>query len=88
MNSSRSCETSFELRKSDRPHVHASARLLAEAAEVAPVSIDALRRAVHATDPTKWPHPLKAKRLGPGVNAKVIVLATDLKECLEHLHDA
>lgn len=66
----------------------ALAYTLAEAAEVAPVSIDVLRRAVHATDPTAWPHPLPAKRLGPGVNAKVVVLATDLKEWLEHLPDA
>ena len=37
---------------------------LTEAAAAVSVSVDTLRKAIHATDPSSFPPPLNAKRMG------------------------
>ena len=48
---------------------------LAEAAESVGMSVDTIRRAIKATDPTKFPHPLPAKRAGNAHRIRAVDLA-------------
>lgn len=61
---------------------------LAEAAEVAGVSVTTLRRAINATDPRSFPPPLVAKRVGLGEKAHRRILATELERWVKALPDA
>lgn len=61
---------------------------LADAAKVAGQSVDTLKRAINATDPTAFPPPLRAKRQGNAKNAAVLVLAADLEAWLRAFPDA
>lgn len=62
----------------------AEAYSITEAAEVAGVSPDTIKRAIHATVPTPERPSLRAKKLG----AKYLVLADDLRAWLQSLPDA
>jgi transposase len=55
-----------------------------EAAEVAGVSADYIRRAIHTTAPTPERPALRAKKAG----AKYLILADDLRAWLQQLPDA
>jgi predicted DNA-binding transcriptional regulator AlpA len=56
-----------------------------EAASLTPFSEDTLDKAIRATDPTRFPPPLKAKRDSRG---RRIILRRDLQAWLESLPDA
>lgn len=58
------------------------------AAEAAGVSADIVRKALRTTDPTAWPPPLRARRVGVAVNAPHLILADDLREWLESFPEA
>lgn len=61
---------------------------LAEAADYAGVSVDTIKRAGRATDPEKYPHPLRLKRAGKASNAQLLVLRADLDDWLDRMPDA
>ena len=54
-----------------------------EAARLARVSRDTIRRAIHTTDDGTFPPPLKAHRLGPG--GRYLVLVRDLDQWCQSL---
>ncbi|MFC8733135.1 hypothetical protein ACFT5B_11810 [Luteimicrobium sp. NPDC057192] len=58
---------------------------LKDAADLTPFSVDTIERAVKATDPKKFPPPLRAKRDSRG---RRIVLLKDLEAWLDSLPDA
>jgi len=58
---------------------------LAEAAEQVPYEVDTLRRAVHATDPDRFPHPLRAKR---GSRGEFLVRSADLDDWIDRFPEA
>lgn len=64
-----------------------SARLaltVREAADLARVSPDTIKRAIHATSSAQFPPPLRAKRAGRGF----LILTDDLHVWLDSLPDA
>jgi len=61
---------------------------LAEAAEQVSVSEKTLRRAIQATDPTAFPPPLLAKRMGTPKKPAYRVLHADLMAWAQSLPDA
>jgi hypothetical protein len=58
---------------------------LAEVAAQTPWSVDTIRKAVRATDPSTFPPPLKAKR---GSKGQYVVRAEDFKAWIDQLDDA
>lgn len=61
---------------------------LAEAAAAVGLSVDTLKRAIHATDPTGFPPPLRAKRAGNASNAGYLVLVSELERWVNSFPDA
>lgn len=63
---------------------------VAEAAAATGMSGDTIKRAIRATDYSKWPRPLKAKKAGDETspNAPYLILAGDLQSWLDSLPDA
>lgn len=65
---------------------------LPEAAEEVGVSVDTLRRAIHATDPAQFPPPLAAKRMtkrgSTDRNAPYRIPASALQAWIDSLPDA
>ena len=61
---------------------------LAEAADAASVSIDTLRRAIRATDPSVYPPPLRAKRTGTEKRPAYRIQAAELQAWIDSLPDA
>lgn len=65
-----------------------AAMSLREAADETPFSPRTLERAIQATDPNSFPPPLRARKAGTARNAKIIILAEDLRAWLRSLPDA
>lgn len=64
------------------PHMSFS---VTQAAQVAGVSENVIRRAINSTDPRGS---LRAKRLSDSYNGRFLILATDLQRWLDSLPDA
>ena len=58
---------------------------LKEAAAHTPYGVETLRRAVHATDPHEWPHPLRALR---GPRGAHLVRDVDLQDWIDRFPEA
>lgn len=58
---------------------------LHEAAKETPYGVDTLRKAIRATDPRKFPPPLKAKR---GARGQYDIREADLLAWIDSLEDA
>lgn len=58
---------------------------LAEAAEIAGVAVSTLRRATKATDPKRFPPPLRAKR---GTRGALLITADELVRWIDSLPEA
>lgn len=58
------------------------------AAEQVSQSVKTIRRAIHSTDPTAFPPPLRAKRMGDRPNSPYAVRHEDLEAWAKSLKDA
>lgn len=61
---------------------------VADAAEATGVSVDIIRRALRATDPTAWPPPLRAKQIGDAPNAPKLIEADELRDWIARFPEA
>ena len=61
---------------------------LPDAAKAAGVSVDTLRKAIHATDPAAFPPPLRAKRKGTSEHAPYYITPSELARWVDSWPDA
>lgn len=61
---------------------------ITEAAEIANVSADLVRKGIASTDARKFPPPLRAKKVGNAANARTLILADELAAWLAAFPDA
>lgn len=61
---------------------------LKAASEATGISVDILRKAIHATDPESFPPPLRAKRIGTEAKFVYAIPAHELTRWVNQLPDA